>query len=157
MKSNPIGELNEREQEYFTSPLFGIMVPPPGSGDGYRIADRPIMPFSFTLTNTSKDTIVLDEVPLSFIVYKTNPDATNRKMVTQYKLPPLKGKLASNEAFELNIPWYMNDKSGAVKPGDYLVSLVLPKQIQLLNEAKGKKQAWDVKLRYGSDFGIKME
>lgn len=156
VKPNPLGELNERDKEYLTYPLYGVMVPPTGSGDGYRIADRAIMPFSFTLTNISKDDIVLDEVPLSFIVYKINPDGTNWKVVTPYKLPPIKGRLASNEAFEVHIPWYMKDKNGSVKPGDYLVSLVLPKQIQLLNEATGKKQAWNVELRYGNEFGITM-
>jgi hypothetical protein len=154
VKSDPMLDLNQLD---LTHPLFGVMVPPAGPGDGYRIVDQAIMPFSFTLTNTSTDSIVLDEVPLSLIVYKSNPDGTNRKMVTQYKLRPLKGKLASREGFELHIPWYMKDKNGSVKPGDYVISLVLPKQIQFLNESTGKKQAWDVKLRYGTDFSITMK
>ncbi|MFF2887254.1 hypothetical protein [Paenibacillus sp. NPDC057967] len=156
VKSNPIGELMGREAEYYTAPLYGGITPPFGSGDGYSIADRAVMPFSFSLTNVSDDTLVLDETPLSFIVYKTDPDGSNPKKVTEYKLPPLKGKLAPDEAFDLTIPWYMKDETGTVKPGDYLASLVIPEKIHLLNETTGKKQVWNVSLRYGTQFGIKM-
>ncbi|RJE90348.1 hypothetical protein D3P07_09105 [Paenibacillus sp. 1011MAR3C5] len=156
VKSNPIGELNEREQEYFTHPLYGVLTPPFGSGDGYPIADRAVMPFSFNLTNVSDDPLVLDEAPLSFIVYKSNPDGSNPKKVTEYKLPPLKGKLEPDEAFQLTIPWYMKDTTGTVKPGDYLVSLVIPEKIHLLNKTTGEKREWNVSLRYGTLFGIKM-
>lgn len=155
-KLDPIGELSGREELYFTTPLYGVISPPSGSGDGYPIADRAVMPFSFKLTNSSKDTIILDEVPLSFIVYKTDPDGSNEKKVTEYKLPSLKGKLAPEEAFHLTIPWYMKDATGTVQPGDYLVSLVIPEKINLLNETTGEKHVWNVSLRYGTLFGIKM-
>lgn len=111
-----------------------------------------IIPYKLSILNTSEDTIVLDTVPLNFVVYKSKPDGTDKKLVNNYSLPPLKGKLAPREGFEINIPWYQKDLNGPLQPGDYVISLEIPKQIQYLNERTGIKQTWDVKLQYGTDF-----
>ncbi|MDF2836371.1 MAG: hypothetical protein K0Q63_2011, partial [Paenibacillus sp.] len=158
VKDNPLGEeIPEREQEYLTYPLYGVMVPPSGFGDGSRVTDHPVMNFKFTLTNMEKSTVVVDETPLAFAVYSANADGTNRKLISQTKLPPMKGKLAPEEAFDMSLPWYMKGKDGLVKPGHYLVELQLPKQIQVLNEGTGKKQPWNVSLRYGNKFGVELK
>jgi hypothetical protein len=158
VKDNPLGEdFPEREQEYLTYPLYGVMVPPSGFGDGSRVTDHPVMNFKFTLTNLEKSTVVVDETPLAFAVYSANADGTNRKLISQTKLPPLKGKLAPDEAFDVSLPWYMKGKDGLVKPGHYVVELQLPKQIQVLNEGTGNKQQWNVSLRYGNMFGVELK
>ncbi|MHA6482813.1 hypothetical protein ACX1C1_13025 [Paenibacillus sp. strain BS8-2] len=157
IKNNPLGEVPEREQEYLTYPLYGMMAPSSGFGDGSSVTDHPVMNFSVTLTNLDKSAVVLDETPLAFAVYSANPDGTNRKLISQTKLPSLKGKLAPNEAFDVTLPWYMTSKDGLVKPGSYLVELQLPNQIQVLNEGTGKKQPWNVSLRYGNTFGVTLK
>jgi hypothetical protein len=133
-----------------TKPFYGYMAPTFFNDDHNH--DKAIIPYKFSLLNTSGDTLVLDNVPLNFFVYKTKLDGTDKKLIYQHSLPPLQGKLAPREGFNINIPWYQNDKNGPVLPGKYLVTLEIPKQIQYLNERTGIKQPWDVDLQYGTNF-----
>ncbi|BBI36354.1 hypothetical protein [Cohnella abietis] len=152
VKLNSKQDLN---QSGITKPFYGMLVPP--SGDVYSIAERPVLPFNFTLMNTSDASIEVDKVPLSLTVYKGNSIDSINPIVYEYKLPPLTGKLAPREQFEISIPWYLSDKNGSIQPGNYVVSLKLPKQIQYQKDGTVTKQVWDVTLQYGSDFGMNIK
>lgn len=138
-----------------TKPLFGNFVPPPFLDE--QVSKFAVIPYKFTLLNTSENTLHLDDIPLALIVNKGNPDGSAKKIVYQLELPSIKGTLAPLESFEINIPWYQYDQNGKVQPGLYFVTVEIPNKIQFLNEGTGTKEFWDVKLQYGTTFQVEIK
>ena|GEM_PF-1616526 len=134
-------------------PIDSKFIPPSNSMGEYPIAERAVLPFTFYLTNTSEDTIVVDSFPLSMVVKKGSSPNANNPILYEFKVPSVSGKLAPREGFEISIPWYLNGKDGPVKPGEYLVSLTVPSKIEYTIEKTGEKQTWDMNLKYGNTFG----
>ncbi|MBD3918080.1 hypothetical protein H8B09_04900 [Paenibacillus sp. PR3] len=131
-------------------PIYSFIVP---SGDEFQFAERPVIPFNFSLMNTGTTTVDISAVTMTLNVYKKDSsNAANIKALYTYRIPPMAGKLAPRELFEINIPWFLHNDSG--KPGTYIVELDMPKQIQFQEEGKTTKQTWNVKLQYGSRFEV---